>query len=331
MNFFSAKLYILLGITILAALGAGWCAATGMMARGCLLLTAGIVSAAAAISLTDKLKALIHTFLLSLEAEDSTMSFDIKGDRDMATITHVMNRITDLYGRTMLDLTTRKIYFDRVLRVMTHEIRNDLTPVITLSSEMTKNPDCYSRDDMAEALSIISSQSTCLKKFLDSYYELTHIPAPAITRVNVHDFLTGLVESQRAAARALGVPDSMLRMVVSTELVGCFDPDLTARALDNVIRNALESVSHIETPEVVVTASMSDNQILFTVMDNGPGFTTEATENMFMPFYSTKPGGSGIGLFVSRQIARLHKGDLTVRSMPGRRTIVTLLLGKTVC
>lgn len=327
MNHFSYKIYLLLFCMAASSLAGGWLFAKGLWAQGCLCLICGGIAVIILLILIGNLKNILPTFLTALEAGDSTLSIKIKGDRQLERTSEAMDRIAGIYGSAIHDIKTRKLFYDRILRVMTHEIRNDLSPIISLSGEMAGNPEKFTPEEMADALGLILSQSLDLKRFLDSYYELTHIPEPAMRKVNVNSFMMDLRAKHTMSDIALKLPKDTLKFITPVELEAEFDPALVARALGNLIRNALEAVAGKEMPKVEVTASVSDDELFFTIKDNGTGFSRDADANLFLPFYSTKSGGSGIGLYLSRQIARLHKGELSITSQPGKGTTVTMTLG----
>ncbi len=327
MNHFSHKIFLLLFCIPASAGVAGWLFARGIWAPGMLCLIGTFISAIILLGLIGKLKNILSTFLLALEAADTTISFKIKGDRELEKISETMDNIAGKYGSAIRDLKTKKLYYDRILRVMTHEIRNDLSPIISLSGEMAENPSNFSSEEMGEALGLIYSQSLDLKRFLDSYYELTHIPEPVIRKVNINSFMKELSAKHAVSDIARSLPENTLRFISPVEMEAYFDPALVSRALGNLIRNALEAVTDNGNPKVVVTASVSNDDLFFTIKDNGTGFSETADANLFLPFFSTKQGGSGIGLFLSRQIARLHKGDISIATLPGKGTTITMTLG----
>lgn len=102
------------------------------------------------------------------------------------------------------------------------------------------------------------------------------------------------------------------------------DADLMTQAVMNILRNALDAVAEVDNPKIDISVSISDGIPFISITDNGPGIPDAMKPNLFQPFFSTKPGGSGIGLSLSRQIARLHGGDLTLTSIPQHGTGVII-------
>lgn len=317
----------MLVLTVGGAIGAGYYMGHELWPQALLIIIVTLIPVFIFLSLIGKLKGILSTFLQSLEAGDTSLSFEIKGDPGLLAMSKAMDRIAGVYRSALMETRTRKMYYDRILRVITHEIRNDLSPIISLSKEMSQSPSSFTESEMSEAMGIIAFQSHELKRFLDSYYELTHIPEPVIEEVDINEFMTSLISLYEATAKSKGLPAGTLKYVTPMDMKAQFDPNLLSRALGNIIRNALEAVARVESPEVMVGVSISEDVPFFRVSDNGPGLSEKAKENLFTPFFSTKEGGSGIGLSLSRQIARLHKGDITVTSNSDRGTTVTISLG----
>lgn len=327
MNYFTVKILATLVLIVGGAMGAGYFIGDGMWPQALLIIIVTLIPIFILLSLIDKLKGIVSTFLQSIEAGDTSLSFEIKGDPGLLAMSQAMDRIAGVYRSALMETRTRKMYYDRILRVITHEIRNDLSPIISLSKEMSQSPSSFTQNEMSEAMGIIAFQSHELKRFLDSYYELTHIPEPVIENVDINGFMKSLISINETTAKSKGLPAGTLKYVTPIDMQAQFDPNLLSRALGNIIRNALDAVVGVESPEVMVSASVSEGVPFFTISDNGPGLSEKAKENLFTPFFSTKEGGSGIGLSLSRQIVRLHKGDINVTSNPDRGTTVTISLG----
>ena len=113
-----------------------------------------------------------------------------------------------------------------------------------------------------------------------------------------------------------GLPDNIISYTIPVDMTLHADKDLLNRLLTNVLRNAVEAVAAVESPRIEVKVSVSEGHPYISVEDNGCGVPPEVMRNLFQPFFTTKPDGSGIGLCLSRQIARLHGGDFTLTSVP---------------
>ena len=222
-----------------------------------------------------------------------------------------MNRILDTYRKDQNELETRKNYYDRILRVMTHELRNTVTPVVSLTDWMIQNPNAQTDEERMEAIEIINTQAHNVCSFLESYRQLTVLAQPAMADTPVTSLFRNiqtLIKAERGADR--------VRFETAGDVVLHVDSGLISLALINIIRNAIQATDGVEDGQVTVLASMPGGKPLITVTNNGPEIPQAIIEQIFMPFYSTKKkeSGSGIGLALSRQIMQLHDGTLTCSS-----------------
>lgn len=322
----------------------------------CFLLTAGIIAAASVGSILFYLRdipsailavivllcmviwlwvvirRLIHTmqsFVSGLEMADNSMRFNIGiDDPELHEMSEAMNRLTAIFRNSRHELETRKLYYDRILKIMTHEMRNAITPIISLASDIQSKPEKYKGDNLFETIAVIKDQSIEMKRFLDSYFELTHIPAPEKILVSVTEFMEG-VQSGIGSFSENPYTERTVTFIVSPTARLWIDKGLMTQVMRNLIKNAIEATSSVDKPKIEVSATTLDDVSLITVTDNGKGIPDNILPNLFQPFTSSKRNGSGIGLFVSRQIVRLHGGDLIVRNHPGKgvQVQITLPLG----
>ena len=202
--------------------------------------------------------------------------------------------------------------WQRLVRVLGHELNNSLTPIKSiaesLSTLMARQPRAEDWEaDMVRGLGIIGTRSEGLSRFLASYARLAKLPPPKLDSVDVRTWVT------RVAAL-----ETRLRVAIELgpELLIPGDPDQLDQLLINLIRNAADA--SLETAGSVTTSwERSGSQMRMTVLDEGHGLAN--TANLFVPFFTTKPGGSGIGLVLSRQIAEAHNGTLTLRNRDGTK------------
>ncbi|MBS1874301.1 MAG: PAS domain-containing protein [Acidobacteria bacterium] len=195
--------------------------------------------------------------------------------------------------------------WQRLVRVLGHELNNSLTPIKSiagsLSSIVARDPKPEDwEDDMRRGLAVIASRSEALSRFMGAYARLAKLPRPACRPVHV----TRLVE------QVVGL-ETRIRPVLrlGPELVIQADGDQLEQLLINLIRNGVDAA--LETGGgVEVGWTRSGGQLEITVRDEGPGISNPS--NLFVPFFTTKPGGSGIGLVLCRQIAEAHGGSLTL-------------------
>jgi nitrogen fixation/metabolism regulation signal transduction histidine kinase len=197
--------------------------------------------------------------------------------------------------------------WQRLLRVLGHELNNSLAPIksmaATLESLLSRNPlPADWQDDMTRGLAVIASRSDALGRFMGDYARLARLPQPRLRPVNVREWLDRVVKLESRIAIVLSSgPESVIQA----------DSDQLEQLLINLLHNAVDAA--LETGggvrvSWVTTASF----IEVRVEDDGPGLPN--TSNLFVPFFTTKPGGSGIGLPLSRQIAENHGGSLTLEN-----------------
>ena len=206
---------------------------------------------------------------------------------------------------------------------LTHEIMNSLAPIISLSETLTERVARTTTEDatspvMLQALEAIHRRSKGLLEFVQNYRKLTRIPAPELVPLSLEELFTGLRKLHATS-------------VIPCEFI-CHDPRLQIQAdrtqieqvLLNLIRNAEEACRDIPAPLIRITTQSENTQITIHVEDNGPGIVPEALDKIFVPFFTTKSGGSGIGLSLCKQIMTLHKGNITVKSQTGAGSVFTL-------
>ncbi|MDE6270143.1 MAG: HAMP domain-containing histidine kinase, partial [Muribaculaceae bacterium] len=272
------------------------------------------------VALVWRLASLMSMFLKGVLARDTTMQLDF-GRRDpmLRDLAEDMNSISTIYRESNRQLETSKLYYDRILKIMTHEMRNYVAPVISLTSDVAEHPGRYaSLATLGEVVSLIHSQSLGISRFLDSYYRLTHLPPPELVEVTAAEFVSRLLPLLRGELETRGLEATVLRFDVMQGVTMTVDVALMTQVMLNLVRNALDAVAGVAGPRVAITFTMSAGRPYITVADNGPGIAPEMAENLFQPFFTTKPGGCGVGLAISRQIVRRHGGDLTF--LPSRHT-----------
>lgn len=213
--------------------------------------------------------------------------------------------------------------WQNLTKVLRHEIMNSVTPIVSLASTMreiieadlSENQEIKETvDDLKEALQTIESRSKGIMNFVNAYREFTTIPKPIFeetTSKNLVNHLLNLVQPQLKAKQISLKTD----LKHDFELVA--DPEHIEMVLINLMKNAIESVENKLNPEIKIKTYQSDNQRFIEVSDNGSGIEPEALEKIFIPFYTTKKTGSGIGLSLSRQIMQMHGGNLKVISKVG--------------
>ncbi|MGK7389954.1 MAG: sensor histidine kinase [Candidatus Cyclobacteriaceae bacterium M2_1C_046] len=219
--------------------------------------------------------------------------------------------------------------WQNLTKVLRHEIMNSITPITSLTSTMKDiikedivnnnghfEIDEESLTDLQDGLDTIEGRSKGLAGFLDAYRDYTSIPLPDIKEFPVKQLIEKVAQLLRAEFKNAGAQISC--SVHPASLTVKADEKLIEQVLINLVKNALEAMEKVKNPKVEVLSFLDVNQnVVISVKDNGEGIIREALEQIFIPFYTTKPRGSGIGLSLSSQIMRLHNGTLEVDSEPG--------------
>lgn len=219
--------------------------------------------------------------------------------------------------------------WQQLTRVLTHEIVNSVAPIASLAA--TANQLLHSDGsaapqplgDAREALQTIERRSQALIHFVESYKSLTRIPKPTFGLFPVAGLFASVRTLLRASAAEQGVTIEVDLQPESLELAA--DEELIEQVLINLLLNAMQALEGRPDGRIVLRGRIEESgRPVIEVIDNGPGIEPEARERIFVPFFTTKRTGSGIGLSLSRQILRLHGGTLTARSQPGIETTFTL-------
>jgi signal transduction histidine kinase len=203
---------------------------------------------------------------------------------------------------------------------------NSLTPICSLSETVRARlqaPDA-DRAELAEALDVIARRSAGLMHFVERYRRLTDLPAPEFVRLRAADLCARLDRLMAPMMVDAGV--DYASVVSPPQLVFQADPELLEQALINLLKNALEAARGRPGAAVRLGVQLDDDRLALVVEDNGPGLPDDDPEAVFVPFFSTKPGGSGVGLTLARQIALAHGGRLDAQSRDGGGAAFRLLL-----
>jgi len=223
-----------------------------------------------------------------------------------------------------LDAIELKAWQD-VVHVLAHEMMNSLTPISSLSESLelllqTSGP----RDEIAGALEAIKRRSLGLMDFVERYRKLAELPTPEPKRIRAHDFLSGIDRLMSATFREKRI--AYRWWVTPGDLSLSADPQLLEQAMINLLRNAAEAVAGLAQPCIDVSCQLREEQLIITIADNGTGLPAAKRDQIFVPFFTTKPGGSGIGLNIARQVALAHGGQLDASANEPCGTVFTLVL-----
>ncbi len=178
-------------------------------------------------------------------------------------------------------------------------------------------------EDLELGINTIKRRSEGLLKFAEVYRNLNKITTPNLKNVYVRDLFETMYSLMHPTLNQKGI--EMEIVLKDPELIIEVDASLIEQVLINLIVNAIEAVKEVPHPRIILTAYVSDTTMpAIKVSDNGTGISEEVMNNIFIPFFSTKKNGSGIGLSLCKQIMMLHKGKINVQSVPEQGTVFTL-------
>jgi nitrogen fixation/metabolism regulation signal transduction histidine kinase len=205
-----------------------------------------------------------------------------------------------------------RLAWARLIRVLAHEINNSLAPIKSIAESLRirvpRELPGEAGADFSRGLEVIESRAESLNRFLQAYRQLMGLPAPSLSPVALAPLIQRVVQLE-TRVRVILLPCEDVTLWI--------DPDQMQQALINLLRNAAEAAlgpdtSHGGSPMVEIGWKTAAHEVVITVLDNGPGLTNES--NLFVPFYTTKPNGTGIGLVLAQQIAQAHRGLIELRN-----------------
>ncbi len=224
----------------------------------------------------------------------------------------------------------------KLIRVLMHEIMNSIAPITSLSESLSKlftidgkmvlreQIDEKTISTTARGLSVIGEQGNGLIQFVESYRKLTRLPKPDKKLFRVEELVNRMKVLYSSLENSGNVKFAISVNPPEMELFA--DENLISQVLLNLLKNALEALNGKADGVIrIIVKVANNNRPEITVADNGPGIPEEIMEQVFVPFFTTRENGSGIGLSLSRQIMRLHGGSLQVRSIPGKETVFSMI------
>lgn len=221
---------------------------------------------------------------------------------------HTLLLITDL-SQTLRDEERQS--WQRLVRVLSHELNNSLTPIKSIAASLLSSPE--DADDVQRGLQIIAGRAESLTRFMEAYARLARLPRPRFARVDVASLVSRVAQLERRID---------VRVEPGPAVVIDADGDQLEQLVINLVRNAVDAA--LETNGgVTATWRARDGSVELLVIDEGRGLS--GTTNLFVPFYTTKPGGTGIGLALSRQIADAHGGSLALENRADRMGCIARL------
>jgi two-component system nitrogen regulation sensor histidine kinase NtrY len=235
-----------------------------------------------------------------------------------------------------LDVVEQQAWRDLV-RILAHEMMNSLTPISSLAESLSGllrpgaakgAADAQVRArEAAEAVEVIARRSTGLMSFVERYRRMADLPTPQPTPIALAAFISDIDRLMAPTLKERGV--AYASRVEPPGLTVTADADLLEQALINLIKNAADAVEGLSEPRVTLTCGRQEDQVVIRVADQGRGLPEEDPERVFVPFFTTKPTGSGIGLSLARQIALAHQGRLTVERNHPRGAVFAFSLPTT--
>lgn len=223
-----------------------------------------------------------------------------------------------------------------VIRILAHEMLNSFTPVSSLASTIKSitedsdgniiSSDNFEKDDIQDinvASSTIKKRSDGLLAFVNDYRRISNVPVPQTTQTNVKKFLSAIYLLMSPLTKEEGIALNLLNIPAMATIN--MDSKLIEQVIINLINNSIHALKGRENPTINLSCSVESNKTIILISDNGIGIEEKIINQIFIPFYTTKKNGSGIGLSLSKNILKKHGGNLLVNSDPGAYTTFSLV------
>ncbi|MDR1244776.1 MAG: HAMP domain-containing histidine kinase [Endomicrobium sp.] len=258
----------------------------------------------------------IRHMISSIHYGELNLSFNSASKGEEQDLEREMNEALAVFQsrlRNSVVIETENNAWQKLVQVMTHEIMNSVAPIISLSETITERNIQEEMNEknyqiMLKSIQSIHRRSKGLVDFVENYHKLTKIPAPIIQPVSVSELFNSIEHlflSKKVAIHFYVIP---------LDLTIYADKSLIEQALINLLKNAVEACEDLSDKEVLINAFRKNGISVITVSDNGKGILPETLDKIFIPFYTTKPKGSGIGLSFCRQVINRHGGSISVIS-----------------
>jgi nitrogen fixation/metabolism regulation signal transduction histidine kinase len=277
-----------------------------------------------------------HSVSKLVPGEQQLVAANIKGDAVSLAVVNNEFRVADKRYRLLSFHNIRDELeqkeseaWQKLIRVLAHEIMNSATPILSLSASIKSSLSAETgsgvslaalsdedQRDLIRSLDSIESRSKGLIHFVDAYRGLTQIPEPKVSLTELSQLLTNVTQSLMHELTQANVTLSI--DIEPASLLIKADPQQIEQVLINLLRNAVQALVGRDSAKIVIRVTKTPyNKIQLDVEDNGCGIAEENLANIFMPFYTTKTDGTGVGLSISRQIMFMNRGLLTVESQEG--------------
>jgi len=206
--------------------------------------------------------------------------------------------------------------WQKLIRILTHEIMNSISPIASLATT-------------ASGLEIINNRSKGLLRFIQQYRKVNFLPKPEVEQIKISELFFQIMKLCQEETENKNI---QVKSEIRPEILGLnADKKMIEQVLINLVNNSIYALEKTEDAKIKLHAFRnSDQQVLIQVIDNGIGIHKDIKESIFVPFYTTRENGSGIGLSLVKQIMNLHKGKIVVFSKPGKETIFSLVFNKAI-
>ena len=243
--------------------------------------------------------------------EDGELNFRF---RDNSALNRALNRIRGIFERR--NALNEEASWSKLFRVMTHEIMNTVAPIASLSDALSKDENLNAK----EGLETIAASSKDLIRFVDSYRSFTQTLPLTKKAVLVDELMDRVLRLNRPKLEEQGV--TLTYSAKTPDLLIYADEGQLMQVFNNMIKNAVQA----DAVSIWITAELNqEDQTVIRIANNGKAIPLRHHEEIFVPFYTTKPNGTGIGLSLSKQIMVKHNGTLTLEQSDSQRTIFTLV------
>ncbi len=293
------------------------------------------------VSALDKIKAGLGVNLLNLKPNiPELIKLNIKNELKQISIHATIIKIDDKNIKlvSFQDINNEIEHgemdaWQKLIRIMTHEILNSVSPITLLSSGLINNIkpkegqtqkadlDQDKIDELLQGLNVINNRSKGLSDFVEDYRSSMQIPSPQFKEINLRKLFINI---ETLFCEDFKNKNINFSSNVSEEINILADQKLIEQALINLINNSIYFSAQTNNPEILLDAETKGQKVSISVTDNGKGIEQSIIDQIFIPFFSTKEKGSGIGLSLSRQIMRMHKGHISVQSTPQQITKFSL-------
>jgi two-component system, NtrC family, nitrogen regulation sensor histidine kinase NtrY len=283
----------------------------------------------------------ISELLFSLKQGHSRMIKVVSGDEIMKlsirkTVFKIQDKTVNLVSlqniRTELEEEEIEVW-KKLISVLTHEIMNSVSPIKSLTNTVIKifeknsisggHETSVNNNDILLALKTIQKRSKGLLNFVEIYRNLTKIPLPVFSEIELKNLFKEILMLMSSQMKSSGILCSGDVNPENLKLIA--DEKLITQVMINLIKNSIESVKNKKDGKIQLKAFLSPpSETIIQVIDNGAGIPADQIDKVFIPFFTTKENGSGIGLSLSRQIMKLHGGYISVVSKPEQETVFTL-------